>query len=1133
MKMIADLQELLKAFEETYDLGRIASLCGKGTVDLTGLNGSSKALFAASFFRSTKKGMIIVTRSNRDASDLYTDLNHFLDNESLHLFPSRETLPYDESEPLGEITAKRIVALARLAEGKKGIFVLPVRTFIDYFMPKGVFAESCTHIKRGEKLPYTGLREALSMLGYVREDRVSTQGSYALRGGIFDVFIHGSERPYRVELFDDTVESIREFSPLSQRSLETVEGFTLLPAREIVLTSDRQKELKDTARAAKGALVSRILTEGLFHGIENYVSMIFPRPDTVVDYAGGDYTLVIDSVHECVKQAEFFRSETDRIFAEKTEQMSMPPPEEMMADFATLLSRRSRYINIARLAGNHTFHVDFEINERTGYRGQIRYFREDIEELLRSGYTVFVGASYEGQTKRIRELLKESLSTYENLKVSTLDLHEGFRSEKLRVALILDREIFSRKKRYQREFLAQRSEPIEKIFDVRDGDYIVHVEHGIGVYRGIEKLRTEGVEKDFFKLAYRDGDEIFIPVDQIHLLQKYIGQEGRIPRIDKLGSGTWKKIKEHVKKSVRNLARDLIGIYSARSALKGYAFSKDTEWQYEFESGFRYEETADQLRTIEELKNDMESERPMDRLICGDVGFGKTEVAIRAAFKAVMDGKQVAVLVPTTILAEQHLNTFSERFSLYPINVEMLSRFKTHREQKSIIEKLKNGLIDVVIGTHRLIQGDVRFKDLGLVIIDEEQRFGVEHKERLKQLRTLVDVITMTATPIPRTLYMSMTQIRDMSIIETPPRDRIPIETYVIEQNDEIIERAIRREVERGGQVYYVHNRVRTIEKKTETLRQRMPDISFEIAHGQLEERELEEIMNDFFNMQFQVLVTTTIIESGLDIPNVNTIIIERADRFGLSQLYQLRGRVGRSKRKAYAYLSYPAGKLLTEQAIKRLAVINDHTALGSGFSIALKDLEIRGAGNILGREQHGEMLTVGFEMYVKLLDEAIYELQHGKPPEPVFNPVIDVRFRGFIPRSYIESEALRIEIYKRLAASASEDELDELHEELRDRFGIIPGELLELLVIVRLRILCTQVGIRALHEKENELQLTFEKSTVDILQLIAKINKNRRIFSISPRENNLLHIYKVFRDNKEKYEFLKDLFDYEKTTGE
>jgi transcription-repair coupling factor (superfamily II helicase) len=545
----------------------------------------------------------------------------------------------------------------------------------------------------------------------------------------------------------------------------------------------------------------------------------------------------------------------------------------------------------------------------------------------------------------------------------------------------------------------------------------------------------------------------------------------------------------------------------------------------------------------------------MDRLVCGDVGFGKTEVAVRAAFKAVMDGKQVAVLVPTTILAEQHLGTFIDRFSLYPVRVDMLSRFKTHSEQKQIIENLKKGAIDVVIGTHRLIQKDIMFKDLGLVIVDEEQRFGVEHKERLKQLRKMVDVITMTATPIPRTLYMSMTKIRDMSIIETPPRDRIPIETFVLEYNEEIVIQAVSREIERGGQVYYVHNRVRTIEEKTESLKRILPGVSIEIAHGRMEERDLEEIMKDFFDMEFQVLVTTTIIESGLDIPNVNTIIIERADRFGLSQLYQLRGRVGRSKRKAYAYLFYPTGKVMTEQAQKRLTVINDHTELGAGYSIAMKDLEIRGAGNILGRDQHGDMLTVGFEMYVKLLDEAIQELRsgperevsrdtavgqgglqpaeetHGTVQSPAVSPVVDVKYSGFVPKTYIDSEKLRIEVYRRLSGVRTTYDLNELKDELNDRFGLLPNELLELFYFARLKVLCIEVGIKSLREKEDELVLVFEKSRVDILQLIQKINKNRRLFGISPKDYNTLHVYRTFEDNILKLEFLKDLFDYEEDT--
>ncbi|MCK5093281.1 MAG: transcription-repair coupling factor, partial [Spirochaetes bacterium] len=790
-----------------------------------------------------------------------------------------------------------------------------------------------------------------------------------------------------------------------------------------------------------------------------------------------------------------------------------------------------KYGNMSVLPETECDFIDFNITEKRGYRGQIKHLKEDIKDLLIEGYTVIVGASYEGQTNRLREVLKALPKVNGKLIVMTLDIHEGFISRRMKLAVILDREIFSRKKRYKRQFLDVRSERIEGMLDINNGDYIVHVEHGIGIYRGIEKLSTGGVEKDFIKIEYRDGDEIFIPVDQINRVQKYIGHKGRTPRIDRLGSGTWKKIKDHVKKSVKNLAKDLMEIYSFRASQKGYSFSRDTEWQYEFESGFRYEETPDQIRTIEELKNDMESPKPMDRLICGDVGFGKTEVAVRAAFKAVMDGKQVAVLVPTTILAEQHLGTFRDRFSLYPLNVEMLSRFRTPGEQKIILENLKKGLIDVVIGTHRLIQKDVKFKDLGLVVIDEEQRFGVEHKERFKQLRKLVDVITMTATPIPRTLYMSMTKIRDMSIIETPPRDRIPIETYVVEYNEEIIKRAIRREIERGGQVYYVHNRVRTIEEKAESLRRLMPEVTFEIAHGRMEERDLEEIMKAFFDMEFHTLLTTTIIESGLDIPNVNTIIIERADRFGLSQLYQLRGRVGRSKRKAYAYLLYPVGKIITEQARKRLSVINDHTELGSGYSIALKDLEIRGAGNILGREQHGDMLTVGFEMYVKLLDEAIRELQHGQPVEVEIDPVLDIKYRGFIPGTYVESEKLRIEIYKRLAGMKREEELDEFKVELLDRFGAIPRQLQELFTVVRLRVLCRNVGIKCLREKENELQLIFEKSRVDIIKLVQKVNKNKRLFSISPKDYNTLYVYRVFQDNTAKLEFLKDFFDYEENT--
>ncbi|UCB47238.1 MAG: transcription-repair coupling factor [Spirochaetota bacterium] len=1120
--------DLIRLFNSTYNYDLKPLLEGK-FVEFTGLNGSSKSLFIASLFLRLKREIIVITRSNRNAEELFSDLCIFLTAEDIFLFPSKETLPYDDTEPFGEITEKRISALNALLQKKGAVFILPVRSFIDYFIPRELFLHSSIQIKTGSTIPLVNLDDNLVRLGYEREDRVSYQGCFAIRGDILDVFPCGDKNPCRVEFFGDVVETIREFSPLTQRSIQERNEIRILPAREIVLDEEHMSMLEEKRNKENSEIIERAGEEGFFSGIENYISLFYNPPATLLDYTDESAVFLFDSIKDTRNQAEFFMRETEKLHDENRERRFILSPQKMIADFQDVFDKVKNHANLTILpesSGQKSIGIDFHIAEKKGYRGQIREFKRELEQLLRDEFAVIVGASYEGQTNRLREILKDLLAEFKHLYVKTLDLHEGFFSSKMKLFIILDREIFNRKRRYRKQFLEVRSSPLEGIFDIKKGDFIVHVEHGIGKYLGIERLVTRGIEKDFIKIAYRDDDEIFIPIDQINILQKYIGQEGRIPRIDRLGSPLWKRVKEHVRRSIKNLARQLLEIYSARAALEGYAFSKDMEWQYEFESGFRYEETPDQLRTIEEIKMDMEDPKPMDRLICGDVGYGKTEVAIRASFKAVMDGKQVAVLVPTTILAEQHLNTFADRFSLYPINVEMLSRFKTRSEQKAIIAKLINGEIDVVIGTHRLIQNDVHFKELGLVIIDEEQRFGVEHKEKLRQLRKLVDVITMTATPIPRTLYMAINRIRDMSVMETPPRERVPIETYVLEYNEEVIKSAIRREVERDGQIYYVHNRVMTIEEKAERLRMLMPDISFEVAHGQMDEHVLEDIMKAFYDMEFNVLVTTTIIESGLDIPNVNTIIIERADRFGLSQLYQLRGRVGRSRRKAYAYLFFPYSTQITEQAQKRLAVINDHTELGAGYSIAMKDLEIRGAGNILGREQHGDMLAVGYEMYVKLLDEAIKELQQGEAYRKEIEPVLDLKYRGYIPKRYIENENLRIEIYKRLAGVNAENELDTLKEEIIDRFGSPPPELVELFDIVKLRILCKEVGIRSLREKDNELELGFEQSRVDIISLIQKVNANRRVFSISPADHNTLHIYKTFEDNMQKLGFLKDLFD-------
>jgi transcription-repair coupling factor (superfamily II helicase) len=1125
------LQELVERFEQSYS-GDFRALCTdshkESHVQVTGLSGSSRALFILSLYRKLETAIVVVTKNNREGEKILNDLSLLLPDAGYYMMPSKETLPYDRSEPLNELTAQRITALDALLRGERGICIVPVRSFLDLFMPKDLFLSSVLRLKCGDTVRLVEVDGRLASLGYEREEQAVFPGSFAMRGDILDIFVHGEEHPCRVEFFGDEIESIRMFSKITQRSIERLDEIRILPAREVVLDPESiDPGLRDKGPGER-ELLELIDQNGFFPGIENYTSVLYRHPSTIVEYAGYETTYLFVSVESCREQAVFFQNETTRLYEEQGADEFLPHPRDMIADFERLVEQTGTYHSISLMPVGRTETLDFGIAEKRGYRGQIREFKDELGTLLEDGWTVVVGAGYEGQTNRLRELLRDLDDRYKNLLIMTLDLSEGFYSPRMKLFVVLDREIFNRKRRYKRKFLESKSAPIEGIFAIAEGDYIVHIEHGIGVYRGIERLNSRGVEKDFVRIEYRDGDEIFVPVDQINILQKYIGQEGRVPRVDRLGSGLWKRVKEHVTRSVKELARQLLELYSARESLQGHAFGSDTEWQYEFESGFRYEETPDQLQTIEEIKRDMESKRPMDRLVCGDVGYGKTEVAIRSAFKAVMDGKQVAVLVPTTVLAEQHLNTFIDRFSFYPIRVEMLSRFRTRAQQRQIIELLERGEIDVVIGTHRLIQEDVRFKDLGLVIIDEEQRFGVEHKEKLKQLRKLVDVLTMTATPIPRTLYMAMNRIRDMSVIETPPRERMPIETFVMEYEENVVSSAIRREIERDGQVYFVHNRVRTIEERAERLRIRMPDVTFEVAHGQMDEHELESIMQAFYDQEFQVLVTTTIIESGLDISNVNTIILERADRFGLSQLYQLRGRVGRGKRKAYAYLFYPPGIQITEQAQKRLVVINDHTELGAGFQIAMKDLQIRGAGNILGKEQHGEMLAVGYEMYVKLLDQAINELRLGEAYREEIEPVLDLGYRGYIPKQYIRSEKLRVEIYKRLAGLKSSEDLAALEEEVKDRFGPTPGELIALFEIVRLRVLCKTVGIKAVRERENELEIVFEQSRIDIISLLKKINENPRIFSISPKNRDTLYIYKQFQDNREKLEFLQGLFSYE-----
>ncbi|HTO22016.1 MAG TPA: transcription-repair coupling factor, partial [Spirochaetia bacterium] len=763
--------------------------------------------------------------------------------------------------------------------------------------------------------------------------------------------------------------------------------------------------------------------------------------------------------------------------------------------------------------------------------GNFTFFREEVEISLKNGYKVFIFAVYDVQADRLRHILRDL-----PVEILPQSISGGFALPQEKVLAIQEAEIFGRKRRIPRSVGTARTASIESFVELEQGDLVVHVNYGIGQFLGIERISaaksvpdaagtTARNERDYITLEYADGEKLFIPIEQVNLVQRYIGQEGKRPMLDSLGGKSWQRRKEKARQAVEELAHGLLELYSRRKAEPGFAFAPDTDWQSEFEAAFPYQETEDQLRCIDEVKHDMEAPVAMDRLVCGDVGYGKTEIALRAAFKAVMNGRQVALLAPTTILVEQHLETFTERFSRFPVKIAMLSRFRSAAETKKAVAAIAAGDVDIAIGTHRLIQKDVKFRNLGLLVVDEEQRFGVKHKERLKQIKTSVDCLTLTATPIPRTLNMSLMKVRDMSILNTPPQNRLPIETFVMEFNDELVARAIRQEIERGGQVYYLHNRVETITEIHAFLQGLVPEVSIVVAHGQMADDELEEVMHSFVHGERQMLLSTTIIENGLDIPNVNTIIIDRADMFGVSQLYQLRGRVGRAGIPAFAYLFYPDRRALSEIAMKRLRIISDHTELGSGFKIALKDLEIRGAGNILGREQHGHILSVGYDLYLKMLDEAVAALSRSKDGrEEAPEVYMELEYSGFIPDSYIPDPMEKMEVYKKIAGISTSEELDRAYREIEDRFGPIPDEMQSVLALAEIRIICRRLFITSIKESAGTLRVEFSKlSKVSVDRVVRMVKEGAGRVALDPRMPNFLLLKTGSIGLKEKSEFLKD----------
>lgn len=1046
-------------------------------MQITGLSGSTNAHLIASLCKNLNEDGIVVCQSEYDAKRLYADLTFFCGDGAVY-YPSKEIQYYDALATSNEYINERLSALKSLINSKKNtIFVLSVDALLQPTIDFGAYVDSIFEIAVDDEIKIQSLSEKLVKLGYTHEDMVEGKGQFSIRGGIVDIFSPDGDNPYRLEFFGDFVDSIREFDAISQTSIENIDKVTVTAAKENSLSGDMP------------SVISYFDTDAL---------IFFNEPIAISERAEG----YLWDINETVKS-----------LIEK--EVITEPKEKYIHDYndtVRILSKRKFIAVSALMQSSKDFKakssVSFTVGSHGTYSGMNDFFFEDLTGWLNKKYSVVLPAGTKDKAEKIAESFSErginaTFVSNDNAEVEpgkiyicSGSLKKGFYYPEIKLCVISDEELFGRTVKKRKRF--KKSDSISRITsftDLKPGDYVVHLTHGIGRYAGLNTLTIDGFDKDYLKIEYNGDDVLYVPCDSLEQLQKYIGKEGKL-RLNKMGGADFARQKSRVKESTKELAEELIKLYAARSKQKGFAFSPDTSWQAEFEARFPYDETDDQLRSIEEVKKDMESEKPMDRLLCGDVGYGKTEVALRAAFKAVMDSKQVAYLAPTTVLTMQHFNTFVRRMKDYPIKIELLSRFKTPSEQKKIIKGLKDGEIDIVIGTHRLLGSDIEFRDLGLLVVDEEQRFGVKHKERIKEMKNNVDVLTLSATPIPRTLHMSMVSIKDMSTLSEPPEDRYPVATVVTEHNEGIIIDAIKKELSRGGQVYYLHNRIGGLSTIARKISQLIPDSRVRFAHGQMEEGELEEIMMDMLDGEIDVLVCTTIIETGLDIPNVNTIIIDDADRLGLSQLYQLRGRVGRSNRRAFAYLLYKKDKMLKEEAVKRLSAIKEFTEFGSGFKIAMRDLEIRGAGNLLGEQQHGHMESVGYDMYCRILEESIGELT-GAPVKEEISVVVDLPVSAHIPASYIKNHTTRLDIYKKINNLENEQDYMDIYDEITDRFGDVPKTVSALLDIAMIKALCKDTGLKELSLKNDRIMFYFAQDVnIKILSELISKYKGRILFS-------------------------------------
>ena len=1116
-------------------------------LDCHGLKGASAAFFLWRCRKRCPRPMLLVTADARQAEALWLDLLFFRDEVSVPVlyFPPYNIQPYKVVAYHNETAARRMRVLYALLEEKHApLVVTTVGALLKRLIPRSEIIDFAEFLVIGEEVDRSALVEKLIDGGYTHSHIAEEPGDFSVRGGILDIFCPLYDNPLRVEFFGDTIESLRFFSAGTQRRVDEVEEAVVLPAREAVLPGGRLPEIISRIRLQAGEqqlpkhesrhLISGLKEDRRFPGIESLMPLIYPELDTLLDYMPLDSLVVEMEPAELEKAAVevLQRAGVHYEAALRDQKLGIDPTrlflswEEAEAFLAGRRKMHVRQLPVGQLnLGDRTPSPvitcevqDLDLPSRSigtvgspDHSSVFRALADWMAEKMRQGLVVHLICRNANQMERVTGVLEPYGIAFERenrlaqgetppdrVLLREGQISEGFCWPSAGAVVLTDVDIFGARRSRTGKRSRTSEIPALAFGDLHQGDLVVHAEHGIGQYDGLTKLRLNRTENDYLTIVYRGGDRLYLPVDRMGLIQKYMGVESVTPVLDKMGGKSWEKVKARVKRSAERIAGELLKLYAARKVRTGVAFQSVDEYMAEFEGGFPYEETPDQIKAIEDVQRDMASAVPMDRLICGDVGYGKTEVALRAAFMAVFNGKQVAVLVPTTVLAEQHYDTFRHRFKHFGVQIERLSRFRTRGEQKAVIERLADGGIDILVGTHRLLQKDVRFKDLGLFIIDEEQRFGVRHKEKLKRLRRTVDVMTLTATPIPRTLHLSLSGIRDISIISTPPEYRRSIITYISEYHDGLVKEAVQREMERGGQVYFVHNHVASIHRMADKIAALVPEARTGVAHGQMTEEELEKIMMAFHHREIDMLVTTTIIESGLDIPSANTILVNRADRFGLAQMYQLRGRVGRSEEQAYAFLFIPKESRLTTQARKRLKVLMEHSDLGSGFQIAMNDLKIRGGGTILGASQSGHIAAVGYDMFLQLMEETIAELR-GEVVVPPLDPEINVPFSAYIPETCIPDLDQRLTIYRRLAKIGDPAEIPEMKAELEDRFGALPGVARNLLTKILLKALASKAGVKRLDLGGGRLTLAFsEAHQSDPAGIVAMIQKDPRRYQLS-----------------------------------